>query len=267
MADVWANVNQLDTAAQERLAAVLESRGADPQQQAMRRAFLDDLPLPRDAHVLDVGCGTGVLTRLLARLPAVAAVVGVDTAASLLERARHDLAELRHVSLQEADARSLPFGDGRFDVVAFDSTLSHIVEPEQAVAEAQRVLRPGGHLAVFDGDYATTTVALRDHDPLQACVDAMMANSVTDRWLMRRLRKLVSDCGLQPVSLRSFGFTETGEAGYMTSIVERGADMLSSLGQLGNDAAAALKTEARRRLDNGTFYGHIGYVALIARKP
>jgi trans-aconitate methyltransferase len=67
MPDVWSTVADLDAATQERLAAVLETRGADPQRQAMRRHFLADIPFPEHAHVLEVGCGTGVLTRLLAR--------------------------------------------------------------------------------------------------------------------------------------------------------------------------------------------------------
>ena len=58
----------------------------DAQQRAMRRGFLADLDLPPQSRVLEVGCGTGVLTRLIARLP-VAAVVGVDVAPSLLARA------------------------------------------------------------------------------------------------------------------------------------------------------------------------------------
>jgi ubiquinone/menaquinone biosynthesis C-methylase UbiE len=56
-----------------------------------------------------------------------------------------------------------------------------VSEPDRALAEVFRVLRPDGWLAAFDGDYATTTVALGDHDPLQVCVDAMMASSVNDR--------------------------------------------------------------------------------------
>jgi ubiquinone/menaquinone biosynthesis C-methylase UbiE len=88
MPDVWATFTELDTTMQERLADVLETRGADPRQQAMRRAFLSDIRFPSDAHVLEVGCGTGVLTRILARWPDIGAVVGVDVAPSLLDKAR-----------------------------------------------------------------------------------------------------------------------------------------------------------------------------------
>jgi len=122
-----------------------------------------------------------VLTRVLGRWPQVAEVVGVDPALALLARARELAGDQPKLSFQQADGRSLPFEDQTFDMVVFDSTLSHVPDPARALVEASRVLRPEGWLAAFDGDYATTTVALGDHDPLQACVEVMMANSVHDR--------------------------------------------------------------------------------------
>jgi ubiquinone/menaquinone biosynthesis C-methylase UbiE len=223
MPDVWAAVAILDRTTQDRLAEVLETRGADPQQQHIRQGFLADVPFPPRARVLDVGCGAGVLTRRLARLPTVETVVGVDPAPALLERARALAADLPSVTFQEADGCSLPFGDAGFDVVVFDSTLSHVPEPEPALAEAYRVLSPLGWLAVFDGDYATTTVALGDYDPLHACVEMMMANSVHDRCLARRLPALVRDAGFVPEPYRSHGFAETGGV-YMRTVVDRGAE-------------------------------------------
>jgi ubiquinone/menaquinone biosynthesis C-methylase UbiE len=111
MPDVWAAVTDLDAATQARLADVLETRGADPQQRELRRAFLVDIDIPADALVLEVGCGTGVLTRALAQLPAVASVIGVDVAPSLLERARQLASDLPAIESREGDARSLPFED------------------------------------------------------------------------------------------------------------------------------------------------------------
>jgi ubiquinone/menaquinone biosynthesis C-methylase UbiE len=266
MPDVWATVSELDAATQQRLADVLEARGADPQQQAMRRAFLAEVGFPTRARVLEVGCGTGVLSRLLARHPEVGEVLGVDPAPSLLERARELAEGLPNLSFRQADGRALPLEDESFDVVVFDSTLSHVPEPAHALAEAARVLRPKGWLAAFDGDYATTTVALGDHDPLQPCVEAMMANSVHDRFLVRRLTGLVRGCGLELAGFRSHGFVEAG-GGYMLTVVDRGVDALHAAGRLGDAAAGALKAEARRRVAAGTFFGHIAYASLTARKP
>ena len=120
---------------------------------------------------------------------------------------------------------------------------------------------------MFDGDYATTTVALGDHDPLQACVDVMMANSVHDRWLVRRLPALVRGCGFEIVRFRSHGFVETTEGQYMLTVVDRGAEILRALGRIGDEVAAAAKAEARRRTSAGTFFGHIAYGSVAARKP
>jgi ubiquinone/menaquinone biosynthesis C-methylase UbiE len=267
MPDVWATFTELDAAMQQRLADVLETRGADPRQQAMRRAFLGDIPFPADAHVLEVGCGTGALTRVIARWPDVGAVVGVDVAPSLLDKARSLAAELPNVTFREADGRSLPFEDEAFDAVFFDSTLTHVPAPESALAEAFRVLRPLGWLAAFDGDYTTTTVALGEHDPLQTCVDAMVASSLHNRWLGRRLPSLVRSSGFEIEQFSSHGYVETTEAEYMLTIIDRGADILRASGQIGEEVSAALKAEARRRVEVGAFFGHIAYVSLIARTP
>jgi ubiquinone/menaquinone biosynthesis C-methylase UbiE len=267
MPDMWSAVAELEPSMQDRLATVLETRGADPQQQAMRRAFLSGIAFPAHAHVLEIGCGTGVLTRKMAGWPNVATVVGVDPAASLIGEARKLASSLANVTFQEADGRSLPFEEGAFDVVVFDSTLSHVPEPERALAEACRVLRAGGRLAVFDGDYASATVAICDQDPLQTCVDTMMANSVADRRLMRRLSRLVGEAGFEPTGFHGHGFSETGGSAYMLSVVDRGADILCGSGTVSEDMTAALKAEARRRVEAGTFFGHIAYASLTARKP
>jgi ubiquinone/menaquinone biosynthesis C-methylase UbiE len=265
MPDVWTTVAELDTATQDRLAGVLETRGADQQQQDIRSAFLTDVEFPSNARVLEVGCGTGVLTRRLARWPGVGSVVGVDPAPSLLRRARELAAGLAGVDFREADGRALPFGDATFDVVVYDSALCHIPQPDLALAEASRVLRPGGRLAAFDGDYATTTVAVAELDPLQLCVNAMMAGSVNDRWLVRRLPVLVREAGFVKLRMRSHGFV-TLDGDYMLTIVERGADTLRARGWAGDELVAALKAEGRRRVAAGTFFGHIAYASVTARK-
>jgi ubiquinone/menaquinone biosynthesis C-methylase UbiE len=153
----------------------LELRAADTQQQAMLQVYLSDVEFPRGARVLEVGCGTGAVTRALARWPGVTEVVGIDPSPIFLAKARELGRGLTNVSFEEADGRSLPFEDRTFDIVVYHTALCHVPGPERALAEGFRVLRPGGWLAIFDGDYATTTVAAGDSDPLQACADAAIA--------------------------------------------------------------------------------------------
>ena len=267
MRDVWASFTELDPAMQKRLAGVLETRGADAQQQALRSIFLSGIAFPQQAEVLEIGCGTGVLARKLARWPNVATVTGTDIAAALVDEARRLAADLDNLSFRVADARELPFEADVFDVVLFDSVLSHVPSPDRAVQEAFRVLRPKGTIAIFDGDYATTTVALREHDPLQACVDAMMAHSVTDRWVMRRMPKLLREAGFLLMRFESHGFAETSAGAYMMSVIDRGADILRVGGMIGEATAEALKAEARQRVEAGSFFGHVAYASVTAAKP
>jgi ubiquinone/menaquinone biosynthesis C-methylase UbiE len=195
MPDLYSIITEADPEVQERLAGILELRAAESQQQTMLRAYLSDIEFPKPARVLEVGCGTGAITRVLARWPGVTEVVGVDPSPVFLKKARELGRGLANLSFKEANGRSLPFEDMTFDVVVYHTTLCHVPAPDRALAEGFRVLRPGGWLAVFDGDYATTTVATGDSDPLQASVDAAIAGLLHDRWLARRLPKIVRSAG------------------------------------------------------------------------
>ena len=134
----------------------------------MLRSYLADIDLPDSAAVLDVGCGTGAVSReLAARFPR-GRVVGIDPSPVFLAAARALAVDFPSLSFVEGDCRSLPHDEACFDAVFFHTTLSHVPGAESALNEAFRVLHPGGILAVFDGNYTTTTLATGDFDPLQA---------------------------------------------------------------------------------------------------
>jgi ubiquinone/menaquinone biosynthesis C-methylase UbiE len=264
--DVYATIAEADPTVVEWIAGALETRAADPQQEAMRDAYLADVPFPPAARVLEVGCGTGPVSRALAARPGVAEVVGVDPSPGLLARARTLASDLSNLSFREADGRALPFADAEFDAVVFHTTLCHVPEPERALAEAHRVLRPAGWLAVFDGDYATITLALGEADPLQACAEAVMNWLVHDRWFVRKLPTLARSGGFAIETFRSFGYAQVAEPTYLLTLVDRGADFLAGAGTIGVELAAALKAEARQRVEAGRFFGQIAYASLTARK-
>jgi SAM-dependent methyltransferase len=267
MPDVYAIITEADPAEIEQVATAMEASAADPQHQAMTVQYLSQAGIPPYARVLEIGSGTGAISRMLADWPKVRAVVGVDPSPDLLARARQLAAGLPNVSFQQGDGRDLPFETASFDVVVIHRVLSHVPEPEAVLAEAGRVLRPGGSLAVFDGDYSTITLSTGAADPLAACVEAFTPACITDPWVVRRLPALVRDAGFTGGRLHSHGFVQTSEPGDMLSIADRGADALAAAGRIGPGLAAALKAEARRRVEAGSFFGHVAYASLIARKP
>jgi SAM-dependent methyltransferase len=268
MPDVYTTITQAAPSLLERLMTGLELRAADPQQRAMLDTYLTDAAILQGACVLEVGCGTGAVTRVLAAWPGVAAAVGVDPSPVFVAKARALGAGQATLTFEEADGRALPFASHTFDLVVFHTTRCHVPDPDAALHEAVRVLRPGGCLAVFDGDYATGTLATGAGDPLEACAEAFRTHFIHDPWLVRRLPRLVQATGVQLQRIRSYGYVEAPAPGFMlVSWVDLGADALVAAGQMGADMAAALKAEARRRIASGEYFGHIAYMSCVARKP
>lgn len=107
--------------------------------------FFRMLPDVKGLRGLDIGCGEGHNTRLLAER--CAGVTAIDVAETFLKHAREaEQAEPRGIDYQHASAGALPFADGSFDFATAFMSLMDIPAPEKALAEAARVLRAGGFL-------------------------------------------------------------------------------------------------------------------------
>lgn len=102
------------------------------------------LPLLAPGRVLDIASGDGVLAELLA--PHSQEYVCVDASARVVVAASERLRRFGHVQVREGDMHALPFEDGHFDLVVLMHALTYAALPAVAVAEAARVLRPGGRL-------------------------------------------------------------------------------------------------------------------------
>ncbi|NJD08934.1 MAG: metalloregulator ArsR/SmtB family transcription factor, partial [Gemmatimonadetes bacterium] len=98
--------------------------------------------------VADLGCGTGIVTAVLAAH--VARVVGVDASPLQLREARRRLGRAGNVELREARLEALPLESGSVDAALLILVLHYVPEPPQALAEAARILKPGGRLLVVD---------------------------------------------------------------------------------------------------------------------
>jgi SAM-dependent methyltransferase len=113
-------------------------------------------PLEGDERALDVGCGTGALSYVLA--PLVGEVVGVDSSEEYLAAAREGAPA--NCTFAIGDAEALPFPYGDFDLVGCLRVLHHVRRPELVVAELARVTRRGGAILLAD--------QLGDIDPLRS---------------------------------------------------------------------------------------------------
>src|SRR3989475_4322873 len=109
--------------------------------------LLDAARVAKGARVLDVACGPGYAAAAAASRGAIAA--GVDFSSEMVEEAR---GRYPGIEFQEDDAEQLSMSDSSFDAVVLNFGMLHLARPEQALAEAYRILRPAGRIAFIVWD-------------------------------------------------------------------------------------------------------------------
>lgn len=139
----WDQIRSLHGADEPVEAALAGALGVDAE---------GDRPGAALGALLDVGTGTGRMAQLFA--PHAAHITAFDKSPDMLRLARARLQNLpaTSVDLVQGDFTGLPFAEGRFDTVLFHQVLHYAQAPELVLAEAGRVARPGGRLAVVDFD-------------------------------------------------------------------------------------------------------------------
>jgi len=117
------------------------------------RIFLGWVSLPGGLKWLDVGCGTGAFTEVIQQLCNPSEIVAIDPSEPQISYAKsRKIAD--SIQFKVADAREIPFENGRFDVAASALVLNFIPDREKAVAEMHRVVRPGGTVGAYVWDFA-----------------------------------------------------------------------------------------------------------------
>src|SRR5712691_9055863 len=96
----------------------------------------------------DLGCGTGQVSAALA--PFVGRLIGVDSSAAMLQAAKRRLAGFDNIDLRRGELEALPIDDDRLDIAVLMLVLHHVPEPQRALLEVARVVKPGGRLVVVD---------------------------------------------------------------------------------------------------------------------
>jgi len=265
MPDPFQDVSAAGDAMIVQIIDALEDRANDPAMAEIIARYFAELDWPDGGTLLEIGCGTGPVARTAARHSPGTSVIGTDPAVELVADARTRAKAIPNLRFETCDGARQPLDAASVDAVILHTVLSHVTIPGNLLAEAFRVLRPGGQLVVCDADFSRLSLALCPDDPLEACAIGFTRNFVTDPWLAARLRPLLAETGFETEIFRSE--TRLDLEGHGGPVWTRFAtDHLVADGIIGQPLADALVEECQRRIGAGTLYGFNPFVTAIARR-
>ena len=158
-------------------------------------------------QVLDMGSGAGHMALAMAKH--VATVVGIDLTPEMVGVATSLAAErgVGNVGFRQADVVALPFDDASFDIVTSRVSAHHYADPQRAVAEAFRVLRPHGRFFLID------TVAPEDPalDTYFNCFELLRDSSHVRNWRGSEWVRMLTGAGFAPRMLQRFAVAQDGQ--------------------------------------------------------
>jgi len=177
--------------------------------------------------VVDVGCGPGTITVGLAgRLASGGHVLGVDAQWSQVAAARSNAAGVGNARFAVAEAGALPCADRGVDVYFSHALFEHLADPAGALAEARRVLRPGGLLAVTASDWSRARFAPHTAD-IEAALQGhrlLRRRAGGDPDAGGRLRSWIDAAGFAVAEVRSRQLVDMGYAELAAYVGDRLAD-------------------------------------------
>jgi len=207
--------------------------------------FLEFLEIEPADRVLEVGSGLGILASAVAQRVPQGEVVGIEYSPNQLAQARADASNLR---LLPGDAHHLPFADDAFDVVYCRYVLEHVRDPEAALREMRRVLKPEGRAFVQEND-----CNMLAFDPECPAFEALLPQFVALQHLLggdalvgRRLFGLFKRAGFRSVTLSAQAETHTADTPHFRLWVENVAAIVEGAASLLKSHSLATEPQARR---------------------
>ncbi len=268
--DVYGATDTLPEAILEAIATRLEARGRHPAMQRMLNEYLAAMDIDHATDVLVLGSGTGVVPRFLAARQAFAGtIVAIDQSPYLAEVARRLAADEDigdRIRFEIGDAQDLDVPDASFDAVIAHTLISHVADPRAVLAEMRRVVRPGGTVSVFDGDYASLTFG--QPDPVQGKRDdeAIQGAVVAQPRIMRQMPALLREADLTLLTGLPSVVADIGTADFFEPGLASFRRLLPQSGVMDEATVNAWVDARLQESAVGTFFGASNFYAYVARR-
>jgi 2-polyprenyl-3-methyl-5-hydroxy-6-metoxy-1,4-benzoquinol methylase len=268
--DVWGRTADIDDSALAVMAARLENRAKHPFFRGVIADYIGDLEPERIEHALEIGCGTGVVSRRLAATEGFrGAITATDMSAYLIEAARrHAAAEGvgERITFDVGSATELRAGNGAYDLIIAHTLFSHAADPVAILRECARLLRPDGRLLIFDRDFASSALSLDSHVAAKIDIADVARAFAAQPYIMRQLPKLLTDVGFAIASHRCYVIADVGQAEFFAENLSTWRRLLPISGVVAKDDADLLMDALDAAANAGTLFWANNFYTFIARK-
>lgn len=255
----------------EHFVTFLETRGGTPDQVRLRRRFLRFCGVRPGWRVLEVGSGTGVLTRDVAvAVGPRGRVVGVDPSRILVSAARR-LARERgldaRVDFRVGNGARLVAPANRFDCALAMTVLLHVPDSDAIVRELTRVTKPGGVVGVQDQDLGSLVLDHPDRVLTRRILDGVAARTIVNPWSGRGLVGKLIAAGLTRVRLTTEVFQDTTYTAFTRIMLERRAANAVRFGLTTARTASRWVQTLERLAGEGRFVMTLNFYGAAGIKP
>jgi SAM-dependent methyltransferase len=172
-----------------------------------------------------------------------------------------------NVTYHTGDAHHLPYSDHDFDIVTLHTLISHVEDPQQVLREAHRVVRPGGTVAIFDGDYASLTFAYPDPALARTIEDKLIQLIVANPRIMRDAPRLLPAAGLKLVEADGTLYPNIGTGRFWLAATESYGPLLARSGLLPQAIVDDWQAFQARAVQNNTFFAASSYYTYLTQRP
>ncbi|MEO6743235.1 MAG: methyltransferase domain-containing protein [Caldimonas sp.] len=268
--DMYRITDRLDDTTLAILVGRLESRGKHPRFTAMMNEYLAAMSIQSAKTVLDLGCGTGVAARAIASRQGFAGhVTGIDVS-PYLTAAAQGLAKKEGISntvtFRTGDSESLNLPDASFDAVVAHTLISHVPNPLTVLQEIVRVVKPGGTVGIFDGDYASMSFGSDDPEKAKADDEKIINAIVTNSRVMRQMPQLLLEAGLALTASFSYVVADLGKADFWETAIQSFVRLLPKAGAMTEVEARAWADAMLNRSAHGVFFGACNYYSFVTTR-
>lgn len=263
----FGDVDSSADAATEFIRYLDAARGIGPIAEAKQWSF-NQLALASGQSALDIGCGTGEDVVAMAALVAPdGRAMGLDASEAMVSEAMKRHRQVGHVAFKHGDALRLPFDSNAFDACRCERTLQHVEDPNRAIAEMARVLKPGGRVALIEPDWEGLLIAGSDPD-LSRAIWARRLKAFRQPRVGRQLPALLTQNGFIDLSLEPAVVLATDFAGADRSFeFSRSALEAAEAGIVSERDAKLWLDELRQADREGLFLCTVLSFRVAARKP